>query len=156
MISFICHPFWNILFLLSLCNFLIFFLNPSKIEPKIFILFFFCCHQLYIFGLQDIVCFLQYLQPTQKNPFVPQRIVSADTKTCQHTSRFILPYCDVAEVFVSRESLFPLTALAALVTFFHFRFMRQGHGLRRNFMLVLIIICRWILSPTVPILYTEK
>lgn len=102
------------------------------------------------------MCFLQYLQQTQKNPLVPQRIVSADTKTCQHTSRFILPYCDVAEVFVSREGLFPLTALAALVTFFHFRFMRQGHGLRRNFMLVLIIIRRWILSPTVPILHTEK
>lgn len=57
---------------------------------------------------------------------------------------------------MSHESSFPLKALAALLTFFYFRFMGQSHGLRGNFMLALIIICGGILSYTVPILYNEN
>ena len=53
---------------------------------------------------------------------------------------------------MSRECFFPLKAPAALLAFFYLRFMGQSHGLRRNFMLVLIITCRGILSHPVPIL----
>lgn len=44
-------------FISSHYNFLIFFLNPLKHSLKS-LFYYFCCHQLYIFCLQDIVLFL--------------------------------------------------------------------------------------------------
>lgn len=95
------------LFLLSLCNLLIIFFPPSsQTEPKnicpvisaavnytspasripVYFLLAFCSRSL---------------AQTQKSPFVPQEtFLSADTKTCQHTSGFILPHYETVPLRV--------------------------------------------------------
>lgn len=55
-------------------------------------------------GDEAISCLFsaQSLPQTQKNPFVPrENFLSADTRTCQHTSRSILPHYETVPLHIT-------------------------------------------------------
>lgn len=132
---FTCHPFWNILFLLSLCRFLVIF--PQSFQNR-------ACTICFIISTvinsipppeYSISCLFSSVSLTNtKDSFCSSKNRLSWYQICQHTSGR-LPR---SHSMRCKQSC----------PFSRWRLMGQGPTLRGNFIPVVTLICRWIPSHT--------